>query len=119
MRGRFLPRRKTFESPAVYEKNIQPTVVVVIVEGDTAPGGLEQISILVFAAEDSFGVEAGFARDVEEADTQFVRRCGRRFESFPCGERGEAPPAWPRERQDLLQWQYNRRTTQRFKKGSP
>ena len=85
MPGGFLPRGKTFEAPAVYEENIQPTVVVVIVEGDTAAGGLEEISIFVFATENSFGVEAGLASNVDEADAQFARKCGRRRESCARG----------------------------------
>ena len=119
MVGRFFALFKSFEERAVQHQEIEPGIVVVIVEGDTAAGGLEEISIFVFVPKNGFGVEAGLASNVDEADAQFARRCGRRFESFPCGERSEARPAWPRERQDLLQWQYNRRTTQRFKKGSP
>src|SRR5260370_37877619 len=119
MRSWFLPRGKTFEAPAVHEKNILPTVVVVIVEGDAAGGGFEKISVFVFAAEKGFGVEARFARDVEESDTQIVRRRSRRIENIPRGRRCGVPPAWPRERKDPVQWQYYRRTTKRFKKGSP
>ena len=74
---------KTFEAPSVDEKNIQPAVVVVIVESNAAAGGLEEIFIFVFAAEDGLGVEARLASNVDEAAAQIVRRCGRRFERFP------------------------------------
>ena len=72
MRGRGLACGKTFESRAVHEKNIEPSVVVVVVEGDAAAGGFEKIFVFVFAAEDGLGVEAGFAGDVDEADAEIV-----------------------------------------------
>src|SRR5205814_456719 len=73
MIGGFLAGGKTFEAPAVDEKNVQPAVVVIIVEGDAAAGGFEKIFIFVLAAENGFGVEAGFARDVEEGNAKIVR----------------------------------------------
>ncbi len=72
MRNWFLALGKSFEAPAVHQENIQPVVVVVIVESDAAAGCFEQIFVFVFAAEDSFGVEAGFAGDVDEADADIV-----------------------------------------------
>ena len=35
--------------------------MVVVEESDSAAGGFEQISVLVFASVDGFGVEAGLA----------------------------------------------------------
>src|SRR5436309_2949763 len=72
MIGGFLAGGKTFQAVAVDKKNIQPAVVVVIVEGDAAAGGFEKIFIFVLAAENGFGVEAGFARDVEEGNAKIV-----------------------------------------------
>src|SRR5205823_6152663 len=43
MRKGFLSGGKAFETPAVHEKNIQPAVVVVIVESDSAASGFEEI----------------------------------------------------------------------------
>ena len=56
MRNWLLAFRKTLEAPAVHKKNIEPVVVVVIVEGDAAASCLQQIFIFVFAAENSFRV---------------------------------------------------------------
>ncbi len=70
MRGGFLAGWKTFEAPAVDEKNIQPAVIVVIVESDAAASSFEEIFVFVFAAENSFGVKAGFARDVPEGNAK-------------------------------------------------
>ena len=83
MRGGLLAGGEAFEAPAVDQKNIQPAVVVVVVESDAAAGGLEQIFVLVLAAEDGFCVESGFPGDIHETDAKvrngFCRRLrGRR-----------------------------------------
>ncbi len=72
MIGGFLASGKTFKARAVDEENIQPAVVVVIIEGDAAAGGFEEILVLVFAAEDGFGVEAGLPCDVKEGNAKIV-----------------------------------------------
>jgi hypothetical protein len=78
MRSAFLSSGKSFETPAIHQKNIQPAVVVEIVESYAATGGLEEIFVLVLPTENRFGVEAGFARDVEKCHAEIVRRsCGR------------------------------------------
>lgn len=66
MVGGGLAGRKTFEAGAVDDEDVQPVVVVVIVESDAAAGGLEEVFVLVFAAEDGFGVKAGFTGNVEK-----------------------------------------------------
>src|SRR5947208_14267958 len=109
MRSGFLSGGEAFEAPAVHEKNIQPAVVVVIIEGDTAASGLEKIFILVFAAENCFGVETGFARVVEKGHAKIVRKRNRRFESFSPVERCGAPPACRSDPPDLLQLKCNGR----------
>jgi len=70
MIGGLLAGGKAFEARAVDEKNVQPAVVVVIIEGDAAAGGFEEILVLVLAAENGLGVEAGFPRDVEEGNAK-------------------------------------------------
>ena len=42
---RLLSSGKSFQPPAVHEKQIQPAIVVVVVEGEAAAGGLEQIFV--------------------------------------------------------------------------
>src|SRR5207237_8915011 len=79
MIGGFLASGETFEAPAVDKKNIQPTIVVVIVEGDAAAGSFEKILIFVLAAKNGFGVEAGFARDVEKGNAKIVVGGGGRL----------------------------------------
>src|SRR6266850_5638563 len=73
MRSGFLSGGKTFEAPAVDEKNVEPAVLVVIVESDAAAGGFEKIFVLVLAAVNGFGVQAGFARDVKKGNAEIVR----------------------------------------------
>ena len=69
-RNRFLVFGKAFETPAVDDENIQPTVVVVVVESDAAAGGFEKIFIFVLAAVEGFSVEARFFGYVEEIDAK-------------------------------------------------
>src|SRR5262249_25450671 len=78
MRGRRLPRRKTFEARAVHQKNIEPAIVVVVVESDAAARRFEQIFVFMFAAKDRFDVEASLLRYVDEADAEVARLCRRR-----------------------------------------
>src|SRR6266571_1835847 len=73
-----LASRKTFQARAVHQKNIQPTVVVVIVESDATAGSLEEVFVFVLATKNGFDVEARVARDVEEGDAKIVcARIGR------------------------------------------
>ncbi len=47
---------EAFEASAVDQENVEPAVVVVIVESDPAAGGFEEVFVLVLAAENGFGV---------------------------------------------------------------
>ncbi len=79
MRMWFLAFRKTFQAPAIHQKNVQPAVVVIIIKSDSAARGLKQKLIFVFAAKDRFCVEPGFFGDVHEVDAERWRgrRCWR------------------------------------------
>ncbi len=117
MIGGFLPGGETFEAPAVDEKNVQPAVVVIIVERDAAAGGFEKIFILVLAAENGFGVEAGCARDVEEGNAEItVGSSGGLWSS--CALRKESGQPLLRERQGehFLQREHDRGTAEGLEK---
>jgi len=58
MRSGFLSFGEAFESGAVDEEDVEPAIVVVIIEGDPAAGSLEEIFIFVLASEDGLRVEA-------------------------------------------------------------
>src|ERR1700722_12041386 len=70
MTARFLPGGKAFESPAVDEEEIEPAIGVVVVEGESAAGGFEQIFVGLLAAVDSLGGKACLLHNVSEADAQ-------------------------------------------------
>ena len=74
VRVRFFAFGEAFQPPAVHQKDVEPAVVVVVVEGDAAAGGLEQVLVLVLAAEDGLGVETSFAGDVGEGDADIGAR---------------------------------------------
>ena len=66
VRARFLAFGEAFQTRAVYDKDVEPAVVVVIVEGNSAAGRLEQIFVLVLSAKDGFGIQARFRCDINE-----------------------------------------------------
>ena len=70
----FLSRGETFQPRPIHEENIEPAVVVVIIESDAAPRGFEKILVLVLTAENRLGIEFGFARHIQERDTKVLRR---------------------------------------------
>jgi len=74
VRGGLLAGRKTFQPPAVHQKNIQPSVVVEIIKRDPAACGFEEIFVLVFAAVDRFGIESSGTRHIDEACSQGILR---------------------------------------------
>ena len=52
------------------EENVLPAVVIVIVEGESAASGLQQILVGLLAAVDGLDRKAGLLHDVGEADAQ-------------------------------------------------
>lgn len=69
--------RETFQPRAVDQEDIQPAVIVVIIEGDATAGGFEQVFVFVFAAVNRFRVEPRLFRDIQKADPDISTR--RRF----------------------------------------
>src|SRR5580692_4280755 len=120
MRSRFSACRKAFESRSVHQKDVEPAIVVVIVEGNAAAGGFEQILVFVLAAEDGFRVQAGFAGDIEKADAQIVildLRCAFRWLGILL-RRGRLHPARTSHCEDALEREHKRGTAERFQKNA-
>src|SRR5689334_5194220 len=84
MADRFLSLRKALEARAVDEEDVEPAIVVVVVERHAATGGLQQILVLVLAAENRLRVQAGFFCDVHEGDAQVSGKLRRRSSSWCC-----------------------------------
>ena len=74
MIGRFLSSGKPFQARAVHQKNVEPAVVVVIIESHAAPGRLEKVFVLVLAAVDGFCSESGFPGHIHKGDAQILSR---------------------------------------------
>src|ERR1700731_778726 len=70
MRVRLFSCKKPFEPGTIDQKNIEPAVVVVVVEGNAATRGFEQILVLVLSAKDCFRIQAGVAGNIQKADAQ-------------------------------------------------
>ena len=77
MRSRLAARGKAFQARAVHQKNVEPSIVVVVVEGNAATGGFEQVFVLVLAAENGLRVQSRFATDVDKANAEISARRSR------------------------------------------
>jgi hypothetical protein len=73
---RLLALGKSFQPPAVDQKQIEPSVVVVVVEGQAAAGGFKQILVLEFAAVDGLPGKAGFGGDLNKLTPSGVPSMG-------------------------------------------
>ena len=85
-------RRKAFQPPAVDQEDVEPAVVVIVVEGDAAARGLEQVLVLVLAAKDGLGIESGFFGYVDEGDAEIaagIRGWGFLSENRERADQGE------------------------------
>src|SRR6185437_414522 len=104
--------REALEAPAVDQKNIQPAIVVIIVERHAATRGLKEIFVLVFAAVDGFRVEPGLARHVDKAQSQASDGFCRLF----CRGVQRLRPQRTSQRQDIVERQHERRLAQGLEK---
>ena len=88
MTAGFLAGRKAFEPPAIDQEEIEPAIRVVVVEGQSAASGFQQILVGFLPAVDGLDRKAGLLHDVGEADAQgrsLQRRFGaRRWRSRLC-----------------------------------
>ena len=64
--GGSLSGGKAFELRAVDDKDVGPSVIVVVEDGDAGAGGLDDVFLCIHAAEDVLRGEAGFFGDVGE-----------------------------------------------------
>src|SRR6516165_8054623 len=90
VRGRLI-RRKSLETRSVHQENIEPAIVVVVVERHTTPGRLQQIFVLVLPAENSRRFQSRFLRDIHETNAQgyLCRLWWRIPDSRERGEEGK------------------------------
>src|SRR6185312_12551976 len=83
MRGRFFSGWKSLESPTIHQKNVQPAVVVVVIERNAAARRLEQILVLVLTAVDGLGIQPSCAADVDKRCSQRIMGFGRSLRFGP------------------------------------
>jgi len=57
--ARFLPGRKSFQPPAINQENIQPAILVEIVECQTATRRFEKVFVRPLSAIDGLDRKAG------------------------------------------------------------
>ena len=71
MTMRFFALGEAFEAPSIYEEHVEPAVVIVVVEAESAARRFQQILVLPDTAVDSFDVEPRTFDDIHEADTEW------------------------------------------------
>jgi hypothetical protein len=108
----FLPRSKSFQTRTVDQKDVEPAIVIVVIEGDAAAGRVQKLFILVLAAQNSFGVQAGFFGHIHETDAEVGRSLGCGFFLYLAHYRARTP--WQREREHPFKWKDERGTAQRL-----
>src|SRR5208282_1336291 len=66
--GRLLSLGKAFETAAVGQENVRPTIVVEIEESGAAAGGFDDVALGLVAPVFGFGSQAGALGDVDEVN---------------------------------------------------
>src|SRR5215469_5259016 len=61
--------RKSLETPAVNKENVKPAVVVVVVKGEPAAGGLQQVFVLAHTPVSRFEVQSRTLHHIQEANS--------------------------------------------------
>ncbi len=57
---------KIFQAPTVHQKNVEPAILIVVVERNTATGGFQEVLVLILVAIDGFRVEARPSRHIDK-----------------------------------------------------
>ena len=116
MRRGFAASGKALETKAIYDENVEPAVVIVIVERYPTASGFEQILVLVFSPKDGFDVQAGFACDVTEADAEIGWRRGFFLTDILAGSYRRVQPARAYHPHDAFEGQNQRGPAERLQK---
>src|SRR5579872_1310828 len=62
----FFPFRESLQSPAIHQKDVEPSIAIVVIKGDSAAGSLKQVFVFLCSTEDGFRMQAGLASDVSK-----------------------------------------------------
>src|ERR1700683_1238105 len=126
---------KSFQPPSIDQEDVQPAIVVVVIEGESATRRFQQILVLAHAAVDRFEFEARTLDYIHEADTEW-RAFDRRFRTWrrrswlrivAALDRTNilsCPILWnplllrSGQGQNICEWKYKSGSAQRTKKSS-
>ena len=67
---RLLASWKSLQTPAVHEKKIGPSIMVVVIERESAACRFEQILVVELASVNGFPVRPCLRRDLDKADAE-------------------------------------------------
>src|SRR5438477_12076310 len=85
-----LPFWKALQSPAVYKEDIEPPIVVIVIESHATACSLKQVFVFLDTAEDGLRIQSGSSRDIDTTD---AKRIGGflAFSNFGISAGGLAP----------------------------
>src|SRR5215469_10111543 len=78
-----LARGKTFKPPSIYNKNVQPAIVVIVIKSNAATSSFQQIFVFLLSAKNGLCLETRLAGNIDKSNAQrrflfafdlFVRR---------------------------------------------
>src|SRR3989440_13100473 len=100
MTSGLFPFWKPSQSPAVHEEDIEPPIVVIVIESHATACSLKQVFVFLDTAEDGLRIQSGLSRDIDKTD---AKRIGGflAFSNFGVCGRGLATPVGRAE--DLIE----------------
>src|SRR5579871_645650 len=116
VRRGFASDRKSFDLRTIHNEDVEPAIIVVVVEGDAASGSFEQILILVVSSKDRLYVQSRFARDIHKVNAQFgLIGCWSAAQSNRNSRSTfRQQPAWPCQSQNAFKRKHETGTAKRF-----
>src|SRR5437868_3252732 len=66
------PFWKAFQSPAVYKEDIEPAIVVIVIESHATACSLKQVFVFLDTAEDGLRIQSGLSRDIDKTDAKRI-----------------------------------------------
>src|SRR5215468_12025011 len=70
MAGWLLARGKTFKPPSIYNKNVQPAIVVIVIKSNAATSSFQQVFVFLLSAKNGSCFEPRLAGNIDKGNTQ-------------------------------------------------
>jgi len=74
MAHRLLPLRKALKPPAIHQEDIEPIILIVVKECNSASGRLKEVLVGVLATINGLDIQPGLPRNIYKADSNRPRQ---------------------------------------------